>query len=274
MEHDVEQASGKPLSVYEMDYDPFASCEIDEDIDDEGGQRGPRMDVMATIGYVSKADDRPALQRIDDLFEALAPRRRVLVGIMDFLLEIRCADALRQKVEELQSFDRSVYSGYDYSLLLEEAGAIEKVGEDGSAFAGEAEQRPDIVEIDGSRFYRPVDGRRVFWVATDEGRAYLEKDDSWSRLVRLSREEPRYRPVYERLLRYCDDGVGRKVEELERLVGGDPAERSPRKHCSFFLKRLEDCGALSWAGGWRTTELGRQALVRVFSERFERGSES
>jgi hypothetical protein len=159
-----------------------------------------------------------------------------------------------------------VYSGYNFSLLLEEAGAICKVSEDGAAFDEDAEQQPDIIEIDGVRFFKPTDGKQVFWLITDEGRAYVEADDPFGRLAELLGEEPQYQDIYRRLLKFCDTEAGRSVKELEGLVNDDPLAQKPRKYFSYFAKKLEDCQALSWAREWRTTELGKRALGLLFSE--------
>ena len=167
-----------------MGQDSQTAPDLFDDVDsdpllDRGGQLAPSGDVQAKMLYEQKADDRTPEERIVDLFESLEPRRRVLLGILEYLDEPKRSDALQEKVVELQEYDHSVYSGYDYSLLLEEAGAIRKVSEDGSEFDEEEEQLPDIVEVDGERFYKPTDGKQVFWVVTDDGRAYREADDPY-----------------------------------------------------------------------------------------------
>jgi hypothetical protein len=189
----------------------------------------------------------------------------VLLDILRFLDTPKHADVLRQKVEELQRYDLSVYSGYDFSLLLDEAGAIRKVNEDGSRFDEEAEQLPDVVEIDGVKFFKPTDGKQVFWLTTDEGRAYLEADDPFGRLAELIAGESRYQTIYKGLLEFCGNEAGRSAEELAGLIDNDPLVQKPRRYFSYFVKKLEDCGALSWAKGWHTTEVGERGLELLLS---------
>lgn len=258
---------GALFDALDVEYDPLADLDLDEDgFDDAAGQQGPLADPQTALASARRRDDRPAVERIDELFEALSSRRRVLLGILAYLDEPRRSDALIEQVEELQEHDRAVYTGLDYAELLAEAGAVRRAAEDGSAFDEEAEQPPDVVEVDGARFYKPVDGKQVFWVVTDEGRAYLASDDPFGRLGALAAEEPVYRPVYRRVLAACTEEGGRTVAALEALVNDDPLVQKPRRFCSYFVKRLEDCGALSWQGRWRTTELGARALEALFAE--------
>ena len=262
-------APGALFDALDAEYDPLADFGSDEDgFDDAAGQQGPLADPQTALATARRQDDRPASERIEDLFESLATRRRVLLGVLGYLDVPRRTDALLEHVDELQEHDRAVYTGLDYAQLLAEAGAVRKAAEDGSDFDEEAEQPPDVVVIDGARFYKPVDGKQVFWIATDEGRAYLAADDPLGRLTALAEQEPVYRPIYRRVLAACakGEGEGRSVAELERLVNDDPLVRKPRRFCSYFVKRLEDVGALSWQGRWRATHLGERALETLFAE--------
>jgi hypothetical protein len=252
------------------EYDPLSGFEVDdEDIDESDGQQGPNTEVQAKLFYAKKSDDRPVSKRIEDLFTSFATRRSILLGILIFLDEPKRSDLLDEKVTGLQENNVSVYSGYNYSQLLSEVGAIKKVNEDGSDFDEEAEQLPDIVEIDGAKFYKPTDGKQVFWLTTDEGHAYLETDDPYTRLVELIAGEPQYQTIYKRLLEFCDNEVGRTSEELVKLIDDDPLVQKPRKYFSYFAKKLEDCSALSWTKKWQTSELGKKGLELLFSENNE-----
>lgn len=254
----------------DVDYDPLLDLEPDEDdLDDGGGQLAPSGDAQAKMLYEQKADDRTPEERIVDLFESLEPRRRVLLGILEYLDEPKRSDALQEKVVELQEYDHSVYSGYDYSLLLEEAGAIRKVSEDGSEFDEEEEQLPDIVEVDGERFYKPTDGKQVFWVVTDEGRAYREADDPFGRLTALLSKDEYYHEIYRDVLTACESEAGQTIDGLTAIVDANPRSKNPRRHSSYFAKHLEDCGALRWAGSWKTTEVGTKGLELLLEQMAE-----
>jgi hypothetical protein len=267
VEQNPQKAPDLFLDMVDSDYDPLADPEADgADLDESDGQQGPHTDYQATAFYVSAPDDRSAAQRIEDLFAAMATRRRVLLDILEFLDAPQRSDALQQKVEKLQEYNASVYSGYNLSLLLEEAGAIQKVSEDGSQFDEETEQLPDVVEVDGLPFFKPTDGKQVFWLITAEGRAYLEADDPFGRLAELIAEEPQYQAIYKNLLEFCDNEAGRGVEELAALIDDDPLVQKPRRYFSYFVKKLEDGNALVWTKKWHTTASGKRGLELLFSE--------
>jgi hypothetical protein len=267
MERNPQEAPDAFFDTVDSGYDPLTDFEADEEyLDESDGQQGPNTEYQAKMLYVPKLDNRSASQRIEDLFAAFAQRRRVLLDILRFLDAPKRSDMLEERVRELQEYDTSVYSGYNYSLLLCEAGAIQKANEDGSGFDEEAEQLPDIVEVNGARFYKPTDGKQVFWLITDEGRAYLETDDPFGRLAELIAQEPQYQAIYKRLLESCANEMGRSAEELAELIDTDPLVQAPRKYFSYFAKKLEDCGALYWAKKWRTSDVGNKGLELLFLE--------
>mgnify|MGYP007069880602 CR=1 FL=1 len=247
----------------EESYDPLADFEeaaLDEDVDDSEGQAGPMRSTNRMTYYDAAADERPASERIEELFKRLEPRKRVLAGILRFLDVPKRADALEQHVNELQEYDYSVYDGYSYSRLLHRAGAIDKVDEEGNPFPEDYEQQPDIVEVEGIKYYKPTDGVMVYWVATDAAREYLAKDDPEARMKELLNDQVVYAPIYRRILEACSSPDGASAKLLADLVDSDPLCQNPRRWSSFYSKRLEDCEALVWQGAWKTTDIGRKAL--------------
>lgn len=249
------------------DYDPLFDDETEVDEEDEPTvQAGPETGTTAKMMFSRTPDNLPAEERIARLFESLATRRRVLLAILQYLDEPKRSDVLDRKVEELQEYDHAVYTGYDYALLLEEAGAIRKVSEDGSDFDEEAEQLPDVVEIDGARFYKPTDGKQVFWIVTEEGQAYLDADDPFGRLKELLAKDVKYHGIYRDVLEACQREGGTTIGRLNDIVEANPLSKNPRRHCSYFAKCLEDCGALRWAGSWQTTEIGDRCLETLLAD--------
>lgn len=270
---DTNREVGFDDDFEDIDYNPLedipteefvADGEEDADFGEDEGQMGPNAGVQ--IRRVAVDADLPAEQRIEKLFERFATRRRVLLGILNFVAEPQRADALKAEVERLQEFDRSVYQGYDFSLLLEEAGAIAKVDEAGEPWVEGEEVQPEIVEIDDVRFYKPAPYREVYWVITPEGAAYVAADDPWGRLQELFASEEKYLPVYKSVLAFCGVEGGRSVGEVDVLVNKSPLSRNPMRHCTSFLKKLEDCSATVWAGNWSTTAIGQRALEELLAD--------
>ena len=97
----------------------------------------------------------PAAKRIQNLFKSMAPRRKTLLGILAFVETPQSTTALEAKVDELQAHNFSVYSSGNLSALLEQAGAITRVTEEGEPYEN-IQNEPEIVEIDGVEYLQPV----------------------------------------------------------------------------------------------------------------------
>jgi hypothetical protein len=252
-------------------WDPLADFE-DEEEDESEGQLGPHVEAQGQLRHSSYKSDEPASVRINHLFERLKTRRRVMLGILAFVDEPRRSDAVQVKVDELQRYDKSVYTGYDFTMMFEEAGAIVRVEEDGSPFDETIEQVPDIIEVDGIKFYKPTDGKQVFWLITEEGQNYLDSDDPSVQLENLLQGTEPYQPLYARVLEVCAQENGQTTSYLANMLDNNPLSQNPRRYSSFFTKGLEDVGALVWEGSWKTTELGKRALEKLTSEEASHGN--
>lgn len=92
-----------------MGFDPLGA--FDNDVDDdaeevtEGYLGTPHTDDPTPV-----VDTRPAPERIADLFSAMAPRRRTLLGMITFCAAPQTTDALDAEVDRLQADNFSVYS--------------------------------------------------------------------------------------------------------------------------------------------------------------------
>lgn len=272
------------LDILDFDYDPLADTTSEEE-DDPGDFTGTPIASLSGTGPASPTDsdgasstdasamsqasdgpstsptaEPPASERIGELFEKFNPRRRVLAGILRFLDTPQSAADLDAKVEELQQHDFSVYTGANYTTLLEEAGAIEKTNEDGVPFSEVPEQEPQVVTVNGAEFLKPAPWREAFWLATDDARAYLAQDDPLARFRELISSDARYLSIYLRILEAADREDGVSTPELNELVDNDPLLENPRLFTAHFTELLERCEALRWDGTWKTTEVGRTLL--------------
>lgn len=205
--------------------------------------------------------DLPAEQRIKRLFERMRTRRRVLLGMLDYLQEPRNPSDLTVRVDELQEHDYSMFKAVNYAALLEQAGAIEKLNDDGTPFDSTYEQAPDRVIVDGVRFYRPAVGRRILWCNTAAGQAYLDADRPADRLRAMLEEERRYAGVFQRVLAQCSVEGGTTMAAITPLVDDDPITVNPRLYAPHFVDLLEQCEAIRWDGSWHITEIGREGLA-------------
>ena len=269
------------IADQEWQYDPLADVEDQEGSEQEedpGDFTGKPIESLAgrTEAQAPKKDarpEKPAAQRIEELFEKLNARRRVLSGILRFLEVPKSAAELNGEVERLQKHDFSVYTAANYAELLEEAGAIIKVDENGTPFADSPEQVPDIVTVDGADFLKPAPWREVYWLTTEPARARLAQNDPETRFRELMERDAQYKTIYVRILQAADCQEGATTPQLNELVDWDPLLKSPRLYTAHFTELLERCEALCWESVWKTTDIGRTLLAERGDETIEQGIE-
>ena len=207
-------------------------------------------------------DMRPAPERIASLFDEMPGRRDVLLALLDSCQVRRSDEGVSDIVADVQRENRSVFSAITLCRMLEKAGALAHVREDGEPFNEDELGYETFVE-DGVEYIRAAQPPASFWETTADGTAYLAADDPAQRVRELFGREDDYLPVYKYLLVRCLDGCG--VKELEATVDEHPLTQEPRLYVQHFLKQLEDAGALKWDGAWRTTGCGASALAELDS---------
>lgn len=205
-----------------------------------------------------KPDGRPAPERIESLFRGMPGGREVLLSVIDTCREGASDAQVEEAVVRAQRNNRSVYSAFTLCRLLERAGAIEHLNEDGEPF-DEASEEPTEIEEDGAEYLQAAVPPASLWKATQAGIDYADADDPAARTQALLEEEREYLPVYKYLLKACEQGG--RTKDLSAKVDGLPLVQKPRKYVQHFLEGLERAGALEWTGSWRTTSTGERALA-------------
>ena len=83
------------------EFDPLEDTGADDD-DSEGGDYTAISSATDAPAQQSEAktDDRTPAERIDDLFKSMAPRRKVLLGILSFVQEPQTAEAVNAHVDK------------------------------------------------------------------------------------------------------------------------------------------------------------------------------
>lgn len=239
-----------------MGFDPLGA--FDNDVDDdaeevtEGYLGTPHTDDPTPV-----VDTRPASERIADLFSAMAPRRRTLLGMIAFCSAPQTTDALDAEVDRLQADNFSVYSPASLANLLERAGALARVTADGEPYP-EGDPEPVLVEVDGVSYYEAGEAPEVCWLATADGAAYAEADKPLDRLTDLLSEDAKYATIYERILGLTAQESGASMPTINEAVDNDELLKSPRLYAPHFIDKLEKCDAVEWRDkSWRITEVGR-----------------
>ena len=222
-----------------------------------------KMEGIEPCAPVPARDDRPAEVRIAELFKRMAPRRKTLLKILSFCLEKQPVAEVGSYIAELKRSDKSVFTANDLCSLLERAGAIVRVGEDGAPYV-EEEVEPRTVVVDGVEYLEPGTPAPAFWLTTEQGRAQVQAEDPAGRLQELFESEPQYLPIYKRILTLCSAAAGATAKAIAKAVDKDDLLRSPRMYSSRFVEKLHACDALAWGEKvWLTAPLGLEALEQL-----------
>ena len=249
-------------------YDPLADIDFagDEDVDYPVGDGANLKQVgLPEVEPVPVHDARPASERTAELFSRMATRRKTLLAILRKCQEKQPVREVVDYICDLKTRDHSVYSANDFCSLLERAGAIERVGEDGASYE-EVELEPKTVVVDGVEYLEPQTPAPAFWLTTQAGLDMIAADDPEGRTEQLFEEEDAYLPVFKRILTLCSAAGGASAKQIAKACDTDPLLQSPRYYSSRFVEKLNKSDALTWAGkSWELTQTGREALVQLES---------
>lgn len=203
---------------------------------------------------------RPAEERTRELFSQMKSQRNILRGILDAARTPCSTAGVEQAVEPLREKKFSIYSTANICAMLETAGALERVHEDGTAYA--YDPQPEIVMVDGEEYYEPAVAPVVCWQATEAGLAVVDEDDSLERVRLLFEKEAEFLPVYKRVLSMAAADEGVSVAQLSAAVDENPLIADPRRfYVQHFTEMLENREAVEWSGSaWVITATGRAAL--------------
>lgn len=238
-----------------------------------------------------------AAERLAKLVDTMPGQTKMLVRILDFCRERRSVEEVLAAVAGWQKLNFSVYEPAVLCGLLEKAGGLDHVNEDGTPYvqpdegstssttsedvqdatdeksadqagtapAGESElvegpegEEPSDEDFDDS-CAEPEPQRPSFWVTTQAGLDLVAEHDPRAHVAQMLEDEAYYMPVYRELLEKLADGPMTK-KEIDVIVRANPASESPRRLGGYFVDRLERIEAIEWTGAWSITEIGRELL--------------
>lgn len=225
----------------------------------EDAELGP--DGMPSAGFVAEGSDQGLSphERIEELLRKMRPCRDTLLRIIGACREpIRVSD-VNDLIDELQRTNRSVFDAADLCNLLQRAGALALVDAQGQPF--EHSQEPDTAD-NGTGTSRLTASQPpiAHWLATPDGIAVFEADDPLGRARSLFEGDPHYLPIYKCILALCARSEGAKTPAIGAAVNGHELLQRPRLFATYFIDRLERCGAIAWTGSWTATDAGLHAL--------------
>lgn len=200
-------------------------------------------------------------ERIDRLMAAMKSTSKVLESTISLCEEMQPIDEVNHHINALQLTNASVYSAETLCSLLEDAGALIRVYEDGTP-AAEATNEPIVVTIDGVDYLETPELRPSFWIASEDGKAHLAKLDHDLELRKLFEDQPEYAGIYQLVLGACSNDSGATAQALATLVNDDPRVQNPRRYSGYFVDQLQERSAIEWTGStWRITPTGSKILL-------------
>ncbi|WP_303251908.1 hypothetical protein [uncultured Senegalimassilia sp.] len=228
--------------------------------------RVPQMPAVdqATPEYAA----RPAEERIRELFNNMNPHRRVLYGALRELREPVGNDQVGSVIDALRAHKFSVYSTSNICTMLETAGAVRRVLEDGTPYE-DFKPEPKIVVEDGVEYWQAVPAPMPYWQITEAGQAQLDSYHPIEKLEATFAEEAEYLTLYKRVLTLCTADEGVSMKQMSAAVDSDPlVATEPRNYfVQHFVEALERGEAVAWNGkAWKITEVGRQALAENLAD--------
>ena len=230
------------------------------------GKAGTLTGYLRGMGQVAKEERaavgkavnevRGAVEAVLSLFDHNPARRPVLVSILGWC-DGGCPNSeLTEKVDALQTDNRSVYGTTTLCRMLERAGALELEMPETS------EEREDAGE--GVEFLEIKERIDPVWRTTDAGREVFEQmtDGSAFRAMVFDRDV-KYLEVYRAVMGFVNERP-RSKDDIEQLVDAFEVVQSPRRFGGHFIDMLEKTDALCWKDrSWQLTDLGRRMLPEV-----------
>ena len=258
---------------------------------------GPSSNPAEYFAQEHEEAPASAAERLAKLVDTMPGQTKMLVRILDFCRERRSTEEVLAAVVEWQKLNFSVYEPAVLCGLLEKAGGLDHVNEDGtpyvqpdegagsSATSEDAQDATDEKQADQAEGVltqeaclegevgtdevseedfddscaEPEPQRPSFWVATQAGLDLVAERDPRAHVAQMLEDEAYYMPVYRELLEKLADGPMTK-KEIDVIVRANPASESPRRLGGYFVDRLERIEAIEWTGAWSITEIGRELL--------------
>ncbi len=223
----------------------------------------PDADRVPTIDHALKQNTpeyaaRPAIDRTRELFAYMYPHRMTLYGVLEAAKEPIKNSDMEERIEQIREHKFSVYAPTNLCTMLETAGALQSVTEDGEPYV-RTNPQPDIVVEDGEEYYVPTTPAPIYWQATEAGTQVLEERDPAKNLKKQLDADAEFLGIYKRVMRMAATDEGTTMGALSAAVDKDPLISKPQRRffVQHFVEALERCEAIAWNGKtWKLTELG------------------
>lgn len=251
------------------DFDPLAEIGFDAPAEEQADSDylAPIPDADKSI--VPEPVELPAEEKIEKLLKGIPGQEFRILAVVQAAGtdEPKHAQDIIAEVDAAYPNSNSVYDTARVLRLLTEAGAVEpQAREDAAPVVEEGEgyvltEDNFIVDEDGERYLVVADQAPATYLATAAGMAAVESHLDAGALEAIVSAEPRYAPLYARILNMVSEEGGATTPQLNGAIDSDPLCEEPRRFCGYFVDKLETAGLIVWRDNWFITNLGREALA-------------
>lgn len=256
-------------SLTDFIYDPFDDGDEDIDGAEENCEVAPQAFDEAMLAHKpepprKQVDRRTPIQKMRDLLDSSNDQRSTLLSILDYCRELKPVYRVNERIDALRKTNPTVFSAANLSSLLERAGGLARVMENGRPYSEAGCNEGKVVEVDGVRYMEPTAAPQVYWLTTEAGLQTIDEDNPYQRLVDTLENDARAADLYLRVLLMSSREQGASAKDLSDVVDMDPLAQEPRTTAPKYSVALKKCGAIRFEGAWHITELGRRALHEIF----------
>lgn len=206
--------------------------------------------------------------RVEATLECLRRKnnqKEILADLLVFCQIEREEQETEAFLEAHKQFADGYHSAHKYLFFMQRTGAIEEREYDSDGVLITEEMREELRSMGAPE--EEVEDMAVEWrfITTDAGNEALERFNPTDRTrAMLSAQKESRHPTFARLLEFCE--TPRSLADITTFLADDPGlEKDPRTGVmhmqpSAYIGKLDEAGALTWEGGWKTTPGGMEVL--------------
>lgn len=206
--------------------------------------------------------------RVEATLECLGRKnnqKEILYDLLVFCETEREESEAEAFLEAHKRFADGYHSAHKYLFFMQRTGAIEEREYDSDGVLITDEMRDELREAGAPE--EEIEDLAVEWrfITTEAGREAVAHFDPADRTREmLAGQKDSRHPTFARLLTFCE--TPRSLDEITTFLAGDPGlEKDPRTGVmhmqpSAYIGKLDQAGALTWEGGWKTTPGGMEVL--------------
>jgi len=273
------------IETFELDdnFDPLEDANIvdDEEVEDYD-YLPPIPDADKSV--VPEPVQLTTREAMDKLIAGIPGQKFRILHVINLCREPRTMEEIAEDLERDFPQKTSVYDAYRMIQLVEEAGGIVSLGDEDDEADEEVETATtveteaelaqnapaestssdeELEDLEEVEYLSVEKTEPKIYQASEEGLAIYDENVGAGVVLEMLQDDPKYLPIYQEILEMiCADG-GATTQALYDAINDKEILKNPRRHCSFFLNKLEEVSAANFDHVWQATELGHEALAQL-----------